>query len=106
MEEHTNGVQAFFEKGSPALEMFTQMVDANMRETLKSKPEIYKALKPDYPPGCRRLIMGQAWLESLLKDNTTLIPKDLKRFTAAGIEDVDGVEREYDAIICATGFDT
>jgi len=85
--------------------MFTQMIDANMKETLKTRPDIYEKIKPDYPPGCRRLIMGQAWLESLIKDNADLINTELKRFTKKGIETVDGVEREYDAIICATGFD-
>jgi hypothetical protein len=30
----------------------------------------------------------------------------VKRFTKTGIEDADGVQRDYDAIICATGFDT
>jgi cation diffusion facilitator CzcD-associated flavoprotein CzcO len=104
-EEYTNAVQQFFIKDSPALAMFTQMIDANMKETLKSRPDIYEKIKPDYPPGCRRLIMGQAWLESLIKDNADLINTELKRFTKKGIETVDGVEREYDAIICATGFD-
>ena len=41
-----------------------------------------------------------------MKDNANLIPKDVKAFTEKGIIDADGVEREYDAIICATGFDT
>jgi cation diffusion facilitator CzcD-associated flavoprotein CzcO len=105
MEFYTNSVQKFFFLGSPALDFFTQMIDQNMIETTKSKPELYKMLKPDYPPGCRRLIMGQGWLECLTQPNANLIPKDVKRFTKTGIEDVDGVHREYDAIICATGFD-
>lgn len=91
-----------FFKGSEALEQFTAMLDENMKRTVVPKPELYDILKPDYLPGCRRLIMGQAWLESLTKPNATLIPKSVEQFTEKGIIDSDGVEREYDAIICAT----
>lgn len=105
MEMYCNRVQRFAFTGTPELEVFTALLDANMRKTTEAKPELYDILKPDYPPGCRRLIMGQGWLECLTKPNTTLIPKDVRRFTKTGIEDVDGIHREYDAIICATGFD-
>ncbi|OCK74476.1 FAD/NAD(P)-binding domain-containing protein [Lepidopterella palustris CBS 459.81] len=104
-EMYTNQVQGVMFKGTEALDKFTEMIDLNMRETSKPKPELYEILKPSYSPGCRRLIMGQAWLECLTKENAHLIPKNVKRFTEHGIEDEDGVLREYDAIICATGFD-
>lgn len=106
MEMYCNKVQRFAFTGTPELAGFTALLDANMKKTTASKPELYDTLKPDYPPGCRRLIMGQGWLECLTKPNATLIPKDVKRFTKTGIEDADGVHRVYDAIICATGFDT
>lgn len=80
-------------------------LDANLKETTKPKPWMYETLKPNYPPGCRRLIMGQAWLEAMQEENANIIPKDVVQFTEKGIIDSDGVEREYDAIICATGFD-
>jgi len=50
--------------------------------------------------------MGQGWLDCMMEDNANLIAKDVREFTEKGIIDADGVEREYDAIICATGFDT
>jgi len=77
-----------------------------MQNTLAPKQGLYEALKPDYPVGCRRLIMGQGWLEALVQPNANLITCEISRFTKEGIEDVGGNIREYDAIICATGFDT
>jgi cation diffusion facilitator CzcD-associated flavoprotein CzcO len=92
--------------GGPGLNgQFEEMLKENMRRTCKEKPELVEMLMPDYKPGCRRLIMGQAWLESLNKPNANLIPKAVVEFTEKGIIDSDGVEREYEAIICATGFD-
>jgi hypothetical protein len=42
----------------------------------------------------------------MLEENANLIPTDVVEFTENGLIDSDGAQREYDAIICATGFDT
>ncbi|KAK5285482.1 hypothetical protein LTR55_010919 [Exophiala xenobiotica] len=105
-EAYCNNVQRIFFKDSEAQKQFTLFLDANLKETTKPKPWLYDILRPNYAPGCRRLIMGQAWLECMQEDNANLIPKNVKEFTEDGIIDEDGVERTYDAVICATGFDT
>jgi|TARA_R110002003_G_scaffold1993_8_gene23837 cation diffusion facilitator CzcD-associated flavoprotein CzcO len=99
-------VQKIFFKESEAQKGFHQFLDANLRKSTEAKPWLYDTLKPNYAPGCRRLIMGQAWLECMQQPNADLIPKDVVEFTENGIKDSEGVERTYDAIICATGFDT
>ena len=105
-ETYCNNVQRIFFKDSEAQKQFTMFLDANLKETTKPKPWLYDVLRPNYAPGCRRLIMGQGWLECMQEENANLVPKDVKEFTENGIIDEDGVERHYDAIICATGFDT
>ncbi|KAL8279962.1 hypothetical protein RQP46_007543 [Phenoliferia psychrophenolica] len=55
--------------------------------------------------GCRRITPGIGYLESLVKDNVECIFGGISHFTATGIVDEKGVERPYDVIICATGFD-
>jgi cation diffusion facilitator CzcD-associated flavoprotein CzcO len=82
------------------------LVEANMKATLAPKQGLFELLKPDYPAGCRRLVMGQRWMEALVQPNANLIKCDIARFTKEGIEHPDGTIREYDVIICATGFDT
>lgn len=52
------------------------------------------------------LTPGPGWLEALVKDNVEFIPQTIERITPKGIVTADGKEREYDAIVCATGFDT
>jgi len=104
-EQWTNLVQAVQLKGTEMNAQFREMLKENMRQTCKAKPELVDILMPEYAPGCRRLIMGQAWLEALNRPNANLVPKGVVEFTEKGIIDSDGVEREYEAIICATGFD-
>jgi cation diffusion facilitator CzcD-associated flavoprotein CzcO len=51
------------------------------------------------------LTPGPGYLEALVEPNVNYVTTHIKRFTATGIEAVDGTHREYDTIICATGFD-
>jgi hypothetical protein len=78
----------------------------NMQTKLQSKPEIAKFMKPDFPVGCRRLTPGPMYLESLVRENVGFITSTIDHIDKGGIRDHVGVERRYDAIICATGFDT
>lgn len=55
---------------------------------------------------CRRVSPGPRYLESLVQDKLTFIPKGVRHVTETGLEDDSGMVREVDAIICATGFDT
>jgi cation diffusion facilitator CzcD-associated flavoprotein CzcO len=49
---------------------------------------------------------GLQFLETLCEDNVDVVTDKIERFTEKGIKTVDGVEREFDVIICATGFST
>jgi cation diffusion facilitator CzcD-associated flavoprotein CzcO len=64
------------------------------------------ALTPDYPLGCKRIIYSSDYYPTLAKPHVELVTAGIERITARGIRTVDGVERELDALVCATGFDT
>ena len=77
-----------------------------MRRALAKKPEIYESLRPDFPPGCRRLTPGPGYLEALVEDNVEFIGHGIEQVVKDGIIAMDNKFRKVDAIICATGFDT
>lgn len=77
-----------------------------MEKKLAKKPHIAKALIPSFAVGCRRLTPGPGYLEALCEDHVDFIPAPIERITATGIQCKDGTSREYDTIVCATGFDT
>ncbi|KAK6386124.1 hypothetical protein LTS17_001698 [Exophiala oligosperma] len=97
-------VEALY-KGSPGAKMFVDMCRTHMQEKLKKKPEVFEALVPDYPVGCRRITPGPGYLEALVEDNVNFVPTKIKRVYNNGIETEDGIRRDVDVIICATGFD-
>lgn len=91
--------------GTDAQKQLWIEADAFMKRKLEKKPEIYQALIPTFPPGCRRLTPGPGYLEALIEDNVTFIGSGIEEVTENGIIDTDGTFHEVDAIICATGFD-
>jgi cation diffusion facilitator CzcD-associated flavoprotein CzcO len=74
-----------------------------MLKRVADKPELADKIVPDFPPNCRRPTPGPGYLEALTKDNVDYIQTRIKRFTEKGIVTEDGVEREVDITICATG---
>ena len=50
-------------------------------------------------------IAGPGYLNAIVEDNVDFISCGIKEVTETGIIDNNGVLREVDAIICATGFD-
>ncbi|KAH7130177.1 hypothetical protein B0J11DRAFT_245863 [Dendryphion nanum] len=93
-------------RGSQENEGMRQVFIDVMTKRVQGKPELLEGLIPDFNPNCRRLTPGPGYLESLTQENADLVRTKIKRFTATGIETIDGVHREYDAIFCATGANT
>lgn len=85
--------------------VFWKMSEDFMKEKLKKKPWIYDSMRPDFPPGCRRLTPGPGYLEALVEDNVDFVGTGISKVTETGLWDNNGTFHEVDAIIYATGFD-
>jgi cation diffusion facilitator CzcD-associated flavoprotein CzcO len=70
----------------------------------KDRPDLAAAVTPSYPYPGKRPIFASTFYPALKKDNVELVPKAVASATATGIVDADGVEREIDVIVMATGF--
>jgi cation diffusion facilitator CzcD-associated flavoprotein CzcO len=82
-----------------------QMALANIRKGI-SDPELRAKVTPDYQIGCKRILISNTWYPALDRDNVDLVTDGIARVTPHGIVTEDGVEREVDAIVVATGFHT
>ncbi|CAK7221647.1 hypothetical protein SEUCBS140593_004636 [Sporothrix eucalyptigena] len=106
VENYVNKAQMIHWVGSDINKSFSKATEESMARRLAKKPEIFEHLRPSYPVACRRVSPGPKYLECLVEDKLRFIPKGVKEVTETGIIDDDGVLREVDAIVCATGFDT
>lgn len=64
------------------------------------------ALTPDYPIGCKRILVSDDFYPTLLLDHVNLETSGIERVTEAGIRTADGKDRAHDLIVFATGFET
>lgn len=69
-------------------------------------PELRAKVTPEDEIGCKRLMLTDDWYPTLTKPNVDLITNGIDRVTAGGIRAEDGIEREVDVIVLATGFDS
>ncbi len=69
-------------------------------------PALREQLRPDYPVGCKRILLSNEYYPALMRPNVQLVPCAARSFTRDGVIASDGTETRVDAIVCATGFDT
>lgn len=61
-------------------------------------------LVPDYPLGCKRILISNDYYPALARPNVELVTDDVRALTERGIVTADGREREVDAVVYCTGF--
>lgn len=94
-----------FMKGSKAQDAARQATADMMKKQLGGKEDLAEKLTPQYEVGCRRATPGPGYLEAFTKDNVSLVTDRIDRIEKKGIRTADGTLHEFDAIVCATGFD-
>ena len=67
-------------------------------------PQVRARLIPDHPWGCKRPLFSNHWYPAFNRPELELVTDPISRITRTGVVTVDGVEREVDTIILATGF--
>jgi cation diffusion facilitator CzcD-associated flavoprotein CzcO len=92
------------EKGSRAGRIFSSLALRSMRSQV-ADPELRRALTPDYPIGCKRILLSTEYYPALTRPNVRVVTDPILRFTPEGVETRDGLHA-VDTIILATGFDT
>ncbi|KAB2573263.1 putative sterigmatocystin biosynthesis monooxygenase stcW [Lasiodiplodia theobromae] len=106
IESELNSRFKFIINGSKEQADARAFAEKEMRRKLSAKPEIADMIVPtDFAVGCRRPTPGNGYLEALCEDNVTVVSQSIQAITEKGILTDDGVEHEFDIIVCATGFD-
>ena len=90
--------------GSEFREIGTAMALEHMHSEI-SDPDLRAKLTPDYPLGCKRLLISSDFYRTLGEDHVSLVTEPLERFSADGLVSADGELHALDVIVCATGYD-
>ncbi|MBL8812737.1 MAG: NAD(P)/FAD-dependent oxidoreductase [Planctomycetaceae bacterium] len=78
-------------------------LDRNMRS--KIRKDLQPVLVPNYPPGCKRILLSSDFLETVQQPNVTIETASIERLTQNGLVTKNG-ETQVDCIIYGTGFET
>ncbi|WP_430445546.1 MAG: flavin-containing monooxygenase [Pseudomonas piscis] len=73
-------------------------------ETSVSNPQLRRQMTPDYPIGCKRILLSNDYLATFDQAHVQLLTQGIKRITEHGIQTQDGEQHDVDAIIYGTGF--
>lgn len=63
-----------------------------------------KKLTPDFPVGCKRILVSSNWLPTLSRSNVELVTDRVVEVTADGVRTADNQVRQVDTIVFGTGF--
>ncbi|SDH77913.1 flavin-containing monooxygenase [Pseudomonas panipatensis] len=67
-------------------------------------PQLRQRLTPDYPLGCKRILISNDYYPALARDNVRLIDEGIREVSEDAIVTRDGQRHAVDAIIFGTGF--
>ena len=81
-----------------------QALDKLAREV--PDPELRRKLTPDYPIGCKRILITDDFLPAMSRPNVSLVTEGIDRITPTGVVTKDGAAHDVDVLIFATGFET
>lgn len=91
-----------FSKSTLASRIYTGWLK---RRLSKEVPEPLRSqLTPDYPAGCKRILLSSDYYSTLMRDDVELVTEPIERFEEQGIRTGQGL-KPLDAVIFATGFD-
>ena len=69
-------------------------------------PELRRKLIPDYPAGCKRILLSNDWFPTMARPNVDVVTSHIAKVTPDAVVTDDGVAHPADVIIYATGFET
>ena len=67
-------------------------------------PERQRQLQPDYPLGCKRILISNNYFPALAQGNVEIVNQAIQSITPHGVVTTDGREHPVDALIYGTGF--
>lgn len=91
-------------KDSQAQNDGRKLIVEQMKEKLGGDECLAQKLTPQWEVGCRRATPGPGYLEAFATGNAQLVMDRIQTIEPEGIRTVDGQLREFDIIVCATGF--
>jgi cation diffusion facilitator CzcD-associated flavoprotein CzcO len=84
--------------------LYKLLADANRFAQLRGDRELWRKTTPDYPVGCKRILITAEWYPTLRRPNVDLETGGITEVTEDCVVTADGRSVPVDAIVFGTGF--
>jgi cyclohexanone monooxygenase len=91
------------EHGSEKTQDFTAIAH-RLLESSVPDDRLRRALTPDHPMGCKRLVFSSDYLAALTRPNAEVLSSPARYLRKRSLVMEDGTERDVDVVVCATGY--
>ncbi|HWD52940.1 MAG TPA: NAD(P)/FAD-dependent oxidoreductase, partial [Acidimicrobiales bacterium] len=95
-----------FRKDSWAGKFFRKLITKGIESQVVSDRMPAQSVVPDYPVGCKRLLISNDWYPAILRPTVELVNEPIERVEADAVVTTDGTRRPADVLIFGTGFHT
>ena len=99
---HESRYSAFL-KNSLASHFTQWRIKRRLRKQVRD-PALRDTLTPDYPPGCKRILLSNDYFEVVQRPDVRLVARRAARLEREAVVTPDGERIAADAIVFATGF--
>jgi len=82
----------------------TAISDLQRRIQFRGDPALRAATRPDYPIGCKRILITSDWYRALARPDVDLVTSPISELRPGGVVTSDGRLHEADVVIFGTGF--
>jgi cation diffusion facilitator CzcD-associated flavoprotein CzcO len=89
---------------SPRISSIPEKASLMHLEASVSDPVLREKLTPDFQFGCKRVLISDEYWQTFERENVQLVTESIRKIRSEGVETSDGIVRELDAIVFATGF--
>lgn len=93
-----------FRKDSRSGRVVRKMMAEGIRRRIVSERVPEKSVIPDYPVGCKRILISNDWYPAILKPTVELVNDPIDHVERDSVVTVDGKRRMADLLIFGTGF--
>ena len=96
----------WFRKDGWAGRKLGQLFAKGIREEVVSERLPEQAVVPDYPIGCKRILISNDWYPALMRPTVEVVDEPIDHIEADAVVTADGRRRPADVLIFGTGFST
>ncbi|HRD28233.1 MAG TPA: NAD(P)/FAD-dependent oxidoreductase, partial [Caulobacter sp.] len=94
-----------FKQGTKSAENFRKLA-LKYLDAVVTDPKLKAKLTPDYPIGCKRILVSDDYYQTLVRPNVELVTEAVAEVTPGGVKTADGAEHACDVLVYGTGFIT